>query len=290
MNYLPLLRPLAAISVTVLSMTAVTETVSAADHPHAPPLQLAANYQQQDASRYWVSEKLDGVRAYWDGEALRSRAGHRFMVPDWFVADFPSTHLDGELWLGRGQFEALSAAVRRYQPEDEEWRQIRFMVFDLPQSSDVFAVRLTELERLLSAINSSYLVLIEQQRLIDNTALAERLSEVEALGGEGLMLRHQDSYYQAGRNQGLLKLKQFQDAEAKVVAHLPGLGKYQGVLGALLVETSDGRRFRLGSGFSDLQRQTPPAVGSTITYRYQGETKQRQPRFAHFMRIRHEEP
>lgn len=277
MNYVPALLPLAVMSF-----------MTSAEHPHAPPLQLAANYQQQDASQYWISEKLDGVRAYWDGTALWSRAGHKFMAPDWFVADFPSTHLDGELWLGRGQFETLSAAVRRYQPDDNEWRQIRFMVFDLPQSKATFSARITELTRLLTPVNNPYLALIAQQRLLNNSALAEQLSEVAAAGGEGLMLRHQDSYYQAGRNQGLLKLKQFQDAEATVVAHLPGLGKYQGLLGALLVETPDGRRFRLGSGFSDLQRQSPPPVGAIITYRYQGETKLRQPRFAHFMRIRQE--
>lgn len=279
MNYLPLLLPLAVVTMAV-----------AAKHPNAPPLQLAASYQQQDASRYWVSEKLDGVRAYWDGEALWSRGGHRFVVPDWFLANFPSTHLDGELWLGRGQFDALSAAVRRYQPQDDEWRKIRFMVFDLPQSSALFEARLSELQQLLTPIDTPYLQLIEQQRLTDNTALAKLLKDVESRGGEGLMLRHKHSRYQAGRNQGLLKLKQFQDAEAKVVAHLPGLGKYQGMLGALLVETADGRQFRLGTGFSDAQRQTPPAVGSTVTYRYQGETQQRQPRFASFMRERNEEP
>ncbi|MGO5000124.1 DNA ligase [Oceanisphaera sp. W20_SRM_FM3] len=284
MNYLSVLLPLTAISVVTISATVNAE------QPNAPPLQLAANYQQQDASRYWVSEKLDGVRAYWDGEALWSRAGYRIAAPEWFVADFPDTHLDGELWLGRGQFDALSAAVRRYQPQEEEWRQIRFMVFDLPHSNATFSERNAELARLLLPINTPYLAQVEQLRLSDNTALAQRLSDIAAAGGEGLMLRHQDSYYQAGRSQGLLKLKQFHDAEAKVVAHLPGLGKYQGMLGALVVETPDGRQFRLGTGFSDAQRQTPPALGSIVTYRYQGETKQRQPRFAHFMRIRQDEP
>lgn len=277
MNYYPVLLPLAAISITV-----------SAQHPNAPPLQLAASYQQQDTRRYWVSEKLDGVRAYWDGTALWSRAGHQFMVPDWFVADFPEHHLDGELWLGRGQFEALSATVRRYQPNDDEWRQVRFMVFDLPQSSAIFSVRIAELERLLSPIKNPYLGVVEQRRLLDNTALAQQLNDIEAGGGEGLMLRHQDSLYQAGRNQGLLKLKSFHDAEAVVIGHLPGLGKYQGMLGALLVETADGHVFRLGTGFSDLQRETPPPLGATITYRYQGETNQGKPRFAHFMRIRQE--
>ncbi len=255
-----------------------------------PPLQLASDYQQQDVTHYRVSEKLDGVRAYWNGRELLSRGGHRFSVPDWFVAGFPDTPLDGELWLGRGRFEELSAAVRRYRPDEDEWRAIRFMVFDLPASELPFEARLTALERLFSNMNSPYLQWVEQRLLPDNAALAAYLTEVDALGGEGLMLRHRDSRYLPTRNQDLLKLKRFQDAEARVLAHLPGQGKYEGMLGALLVETEDGRQFRLGTGFSDRQRQQPPVVGSMVTYRYRGETGQRLPRFASFVRVRNDEP
>ncbi|MFP2769903.1 DNA ligase [Oceanisphaera sp. KMM 10153] len=256
----------------------------------SPPLQLAAEYQQQDVTHYRVSEKLDGVRAWWNGRELLSRGGHRFSAPDWFVAGFPDTALDGELWLGRGRFEDLSAAVRRYRPDEAEWRQIRFMVFDLPASELPFEARLTALERLFSHLDTPYIELLEQRRLPDNSALAAYLTEVEALGGEGLMLRHRDSLYLPTRNQDLLKLKRFQDAEARVLAHLPGQGKYAGMMGALLVETNDGRRFKLGTGFSDRQRQHPPAVGAVVTYRYRGETGERLPRFASFVRIRNDEP
>ncbi|GHA21636.1 DNA ligase [Oceanisphaera arctica] len=279
MNRLPLWLPL-----VLLSGTGYAESMA------LPPLQLAAEYQQQDVTHYRVSEKLDGVRAYWNGRELLSRGGHRFSAPDWFVAGFPDMALDGELWLGRGRFEDLSAAVRRYRPDEPEWRQIRFMVFDLPASELPFETRLTALERLFSHLDSPYIELLEQRRLPDNAALAAYLTEVEALGGEGLMLRHRDSLYLPTRNQDLLKLKRFQDAEARVLAHLPGQGKFEGMLGALLVETDDGRRFKLGTGFSDRQRQQPPAVGSIVTYRYRGETGQRMPRFASFVRIRNDEP
>ena len=279
MNRLPLWLPL-----VLLSGSGYAEGMA------PPPLQLAADYQQQDASLYRVSEKLDGVRAYWNGRELLSRNGHRFSAPDWFVAGFPDTPLDGELWLGRGRFNELSAAVRRYQPDEAEWQQIRFMVFDLPASELPFEARLTALKSLFSRHDSPYFALIEQRRLSDNAALAAYLAEVEALGGEGLMLRHRDSHYQPTRNQDLLKLKRFQDAEARVLAHLPGQGKYQGMLGALLVEMPDGRRFKLGTGFSDQQRQQPPPVGATVTYRYQGRTAQQLPRFASFVRIRNDEP
>lgn len=78
-----------------------------------------------------VSEKYDGVRALWDGNWLRFRSGRPVSAPDWFLALLPAQALDGELWLARGRFDALSATVRRESPRDEEWRQVRYMVFDL---------------------------------------------------------------------------------------------------------------------------------------------------------------
>ncbi|ART79092.1 DNA ligase [Oceanisphaera avium] len=274
---------------TLLPLAVISISVNAA-HPNAPPLQLAARFQQQDVRRYWVSEKLDGVRAYWDGEALWSRAGHRFMAPKWFIASFPQQHLDGELWLGRGQFEKVSAVVRRYQASDDEWREVRFMVFDMPNQPQKFSERVLALNELASSHSSPYLAVVAQRRLPNNQALASYLAKIVSGAGEGVMLRHQDSFYQPGRNQELLKLKQFQDAEAKVVAYLPGQGKYKNMLGALVVQDKEGRQFRLGSGFSDKQRHSPPAIGSIITYRYQGQTHTGQPRFAHFLRVRDDEP
>ena len=255
-----------------------------------PPLQFAVEYQQQNVALYRVSEKLDGVRAYWDGKHFISRSGHHYSVPPWFTAGFPTTPLDGELWLGRGQFAALSAAVRRYQARDEDWQGIRFMVFDLPASDLPSEARWLALQTLIPTISSPHIQLVEQQLLPDNVALAALLTDVERQGGEGLVLRARDSLYRVGRNQELLKLKSFSDAEAKVVAHLPGQGKYQGMLGALLVERADGTQFRIGTGFSDVQRQLPPAINSIITYRYQGETQQGIPRFASFLRERRELP
>ncbi|MCC4265622.1 DNA ligase [Oceanimonas baumannii] len=256
-----------------------------------PPLQLAAEYApHHHPAAYLVSEKLDGVRAWWNGRELISRSGHVFAVPDWFVADFPGTPLDGELWLGRGRFAELSAAVRRYQPVEREWRNIRFMVFDLPASTLPFEQRAALLEQQLAALKVPWLQWVEQHRVADAAALAILLEQVTEQGGEGLMLRHRTSSYQSGRNQDLLKLKQFQDAEATVLAHLPGQGKYDGMMGALLVETADGRRFKLGTGFSDEQRRNPPPPGSQVTYRYRGETATGLPRFASFWRVRTDAP
>jgi len=256
-----------------------------------PPLQLARVYQPgMDLQGYWVSEKLDGVRAYWDGQQLLSRGGNVIAAPDWFLRDFPDQPLDGELWMGRGRFAQVSAAIRRLQPKAEEWRQIRFMLFDLPASGVPFSERIIRMRQLTRDTGSYHLAMVKQRPATDHEALLADLDRVLAAGGEGLMLHHGDSVYQTGRTAALLKVKTFQDAEATVVDYTTGKGKYQGQVGALVVETEAGRRFKLGSGLSDAERADPPLLGSTVTYKFYGLTSTGLPRFASFLRIRNDEP
>ncbi len=263
----------------------VTEPVAS---PTARPALMLANIYAEgvDLSAYWVSEKLDGMRAFWDGERLVSRGGHPIHAPNWFTAGFPAVPLDGELWMGRGTFERLSGAVRRQQPDPDDWRQIRLMVFDQPTPDATFGQRLQMLRTLIPAARSPYLRLVEQFRVAGHAELMQHLDAVIQAGGEGLMMHRDDSRYRAGRTDDLLKVKPYLDAEATVIAQLPGRGKYQGMLGALLVEDAAGRRFRLGSGFTDAERRRPPPVGSLVTFKYQGETEQGLPRFACFLRVR----
>lgn len=252
-----------------------------------PPLLLAKTYTQGIAIRdYWVSEKLDGVRAYWDGRRLLSRRGHRFPAPAWFTEGFPSHPLDGELWLRRGAFEATLSAVRKQRPDEAQWRQLSYQVFELPGAAGSFTQRLARLERMIARVDSPYLQLIPQQRFDNEADLHSKLDEVVAGGGEGLMLHRADSPYQTGRSDALLKLKTYADAEAVVIAHLPGKGRHRGRLGALLVEMPDGKRFKIGSGFSDRERDNPPPVGARVTYKYYGLSAQGIPRFASFLRVR----
>ena len=260
---------------------------AAGNERSVPPLALAKAYSGAvPVSRYWVSEKLDGVRAWWDGAALLSRGGKRLQAPSWFTAGFPQQPLDGELWLGRGAFAELSGIVRRTQSDGAAWRKVRFMVFDLPEHPGVFDERLLRLVELFDSLESPYIGLVEQFRVADEVELLAELNRVDAAGGEGLMLRRGLSRYRAGRTNDLLKLKLHQDAEAVVLAHLPGKGKYAGMLGALLVEMPDGARFRLGTGFSDAERRNPPPVGATVTYKHYGVTSNGLPRFASFLRLR----
>lgn len=253
-----------------------------------PPLLLANDYEDADVdlSRYWVSEKYDGVRAYWDGERLITRAGNTIHAPEWFTRGWPREPLDGELWAGRGQFEQVMATVRDLDPDHAAWRNIRFMVFDLPAHGGHFTARLDSLRSLLSSLRIDWLREVAQWRISDEAALQLRLQAVSATGGEGLMLHRDDSLYRGERSDDLLKLKPYQDAEAQVLAHLPGQGKYQGMLGALLVRNREGIHFRIGTGFTDEQRRSPPPVGTWITYTHHNVTARGIPRFARFLRTK----
>lgn len=252
-----------------------------------PALLLAERYAGGvDVSQYWVSEKLDGVRAYWDGRQLRFRSGNPVPVPRWFVAVLPVHALDGELWLGRGKFDQLSGIVRREMPDDAEWLQVRYMIFELPGAAGSFTERIVQMKSVVAQAGVPWLQPVEQFRLPDAKALQQKLDEVVGGGGEGLMLHRADARYETGRSTTLLKVTPWLDAEARVVAHLPGKGKYAGMLGALQVEMPGGQRFSLGSGFTDVQRRNPPLLGVLVTYRYRELTKNGIPRFPSFLRVR----
>lgn len=256
-----------------------------ADEP--PPVMLANVYEPGvgvDVTAYWISEKLDGVRGYWDGEKLSTRSGNAITAPAWFTAGWPSEPLDGELWAGRGRFELVSSAVRTRVPDDDAWRQVRFMVFDLPKHAGAFSERLDVLNDLLDELAVPWVQAVPQFRVADSAALDAALAEVVAEGGEGLILHRAASRYRAGSSGDLLKYKLHQEGEARVVGHVPGRGKYEGLLGALLVERPDGLRFRLGTGFTDDERRRPPPVGSSVAYAYNGLTRYGVPRFARFLR------
>ncbi|MGC8120319.1 DNA ligase [Marinobacter sp. VGCF2001] len=276
-----------------LSVTLVSAVSASLGHANgrSPALPLANVYHPGvNLGDYWVSEKLDGVRAYWDGKQLWSRGGHVYAAPDWFTRQFPSQPLDGELWSGRGRFAELSGVVRKVQPVGREWREVRFHVFDLPTPDVPFEQRYRRLQQLVLQARSDYLVLVQQRAVASHDELMAQLQATEEAGGEGLMLKRRQSRYQAGRSDDLLKVKSHEDAEATVVGHLPGKGKYQGLLGALEVELDSGRRFRLGTGFTDAERRHPPAIGARVTFRYRGFTATGLPRFASFLRIRNDEP
>ena len=254
----------------------------------AAPVVLATEAPaEMDPLGWLVSEKLDGARAWWDGNRLRFRSGLSIAAPAWFTAALPNLALDGELWAGRGTFETLSGIVRRSQPVDADWRRVRFMVFELPGAGGTFADRVARIERLARQQPAgSVLQAVEHTEVASRAALQARLDAVVQAGGEGLMLRRTDAPVEIGRSGSLLKLKPLQDAEAVVIGYLGGQGRHAGRLGALKVRMSDGREFLLGTGLRDEHRDRPPSIGTVVTFTYQGTTAQGIPRFASFLRVR----
>ena len=249
----------------------------------APPILLAQSWDNEaDLTGWWMSEKLDGVRAWWDGRAFVSRLGNIYRAPAWFTEGLPEIPLDGELWIDRKAFQRTVSIVRR-QDETEQWRLVRFRAFDAPTFAGTFEDRVARVESLLTPIGSPYLIAHEHLLCEGTDHLRRELARIEEAGGEGLMMRKPGSAYEVGRSETLLKVKSFHDAEAEVIGHEPGKGRHRGRLGAVRVKLADGTTFAVGTGFSDTQRGRPPAIGSTITFRYQELTDGGVPRFPSFV-------
>jgi DNA ligase-1 len=252
-----------------------------------PALWLASPYQgNEKLTDYWVSEKYDGIRGYWDGRQLVSRSGKSLNPPAWFTHAWPAQAFEGELWAGRGKFEQAASVVQQKQASDDAWRAMRFMVFDAPTPRQTFTERMGLYQGLVKQVGKPWVQAVAQKHIESHAALKTLLHQTVQAGGEGLVLHRGSSLYQGGRNSDVLKAKLEQDAEAKVVGHEPGQGKHAQRTGALWVETPQGLRFKLGTGLTDAQRENPPAVGQWVTYRYRGLTDKGVPRFANFVRIR----
>jgi DNA ligase-1 len=251
-----------------------------------PPLLLAHTWgNDTDLTGWWLSEKLDGVRAYWTGQQFLSRQGNEYHAPTWFTDHLPNVPLDGELWLARKAFQRTVSIVRRHDATDL-WREIKFVVFDAPAVSEPFEGRQEFLRRALGDPKLRYAQWLAQERCGDVAQLRAELARITALGGEGLMLRQPGSRYEVGRSSTLLKLKTMAETDACVIEHLAGQGRHRGRMGALLVRLANGTTFNVGTGFIDAERESPPKVGCIITVRYQELTDRGVPRFPSFVRVR----
>lgn len=263
--------------------------VSTGEKAGAPPVLLANRWEPEvhDPTGWLMSEKLDGVRAWWDGQRFLSRLGNEYFAPDWFTADLPAHPLDGELFAGRKMFQSTVSIARRAD-RSEHWEKLSYVVFDGPELEGSFEERVAQLHSIYDDKPWAYGRVLPHQPCASRAALTTELARIEGLGGEGLMLRQPGSKYISGRSDTLLKVKTFFDAEAKVMGHAPGTGRHKGRLGALKVVLPDGTAFKVGTGFSDAEREAPPEVGDIITFRYQELTSAGVPRFPTYVGIRHD--
>jgi DNA ligase-1 len=246
-------------------------------------LLLAKTWAGTDPAGWWMSEKLDGVRAVWDCRQLRTRTGNVLHAPEWFLRSLPASEpLDGELWIGRGRFQETVSLIQSHDA-GFKWRQVRYAAFDAPMALGGFEDRLAAMRDAIAGDGPAYAL---PQRLCSGQAdLLKELARVEHQGGEGVMLRQPGSAYERKRSGTLLKVKTFRDAEAVVVGYDGGTGRNAGCVGAIVACLQDGTEFRVSSGLTDALRRDPPAVGTVFTFKYQQLTDAGVPRFPSFYRV-----
>ncbi|OZN24785.1 DNA ligase [Actinobacillus seminis] len=246
-------------------------------------LMLLETYHNQDLQGWVMSEKLDGIRGYWDGTQLFSRQNQILTPPHYFIRDFPPFAIDGELFSQRNQFEHISSVVR--SQKDKGWEKVKLYVFDVPNANGNLFERLAILEQYLAQHPTPYIQIIPQIPIESKQQVMDYLAQVESQKGEGLVLRNPQAAYEPHRSSQILKLKTALDEECTVIAHHPGQGKFQHMLGSLTCENQRGT-FKIGSGFNLQERQNPPPIGTVITYKYRGLTQKGLPRFATYWRQR----
>jgi DNA ligase-1 len=237
-----------------------------------------------DLSIYLISEKFDGVRAVWMNGQLTTRSGLPIQAPGWMTEALPDQNLEGELWLGYGRFDDVSGLARSAAPEDPLWHDVQFLVFDLPGSGQPFQKRVTQIEELVQVVNRPWFKSIPREEISSEAGLKNRLEQIVAKGGEGLMLNDRNANYVPARTNAILKYKPVFDDEAVVIEVIEGKGKYAGKMGSLQVKLKNGRLMKIGSGFTDALRNEPPQPGEWITIEYSGYTSTGLPRFARFKR------
>ncbi len=246
---------------------------------------LLEKYRDQQIDGWLMSEKLDGIRALWNGKELTTRKGNKIHAPAWFLKGFPPFAIDGELWSKRGEFEKIQSIVMRKQPHTG-WKKLTYNIFDVPEQTGGLQERLHVLKNWMKENKAPYLRIIPQILCGGTGHLRRYQKNIETLGGEGIVLRDPKAPYIHGRTSSALKVKSFEDAECTVINHIPGNGKFKGMLGSLDCRLNNGITVRLGNGFTLFQRKNPPRIGSIITFKHQGWTARGLPRFPVFLHIR----
>jgi len=247
---------------------------------------LAHTYDEEkhNPKGWLMSEKLDGVRSYWDGHKMYTRNGNEIFAPREWTAKLPPFAIDGELWSGRDRFQSIVSTVRRHQPNSADWAHIKFKIFDAPLLEGSFTRRLEEIEEQLAQHHDCVASLIKQTMCEGKAHLATFLDTVCEGKGEGAMIKNPRCSYENARSWSLLKVKKFEDAEATVTGHKNGSGRCADMLGAIFVKEDDGTTFKIGSGFTDQLRKNPPKKGARVTFKFQGRSELGVPRFPIFLR------
>jgi len=251
----------------------------------AQTLQLPKIYKGDENITNWMmSEKLDGIRGYWNGKKLFTKRGKILYPPDWFIKNFPPFELDGELWTTQNDFENIQSIVMTKNPSPR-WKQISYNIFEVPNAKGDFPTRLLKIRNWLKKNPTKFIKIIPQTICKGQKELNIFLNQVIKNSGEGIIAKNPNKLYFTGRDKNSLKVKKFYDTEGKVIAHNY---RKSGKLKSLVIEMKNGVIFNLGGGFSEKQRENPPAIGKIVTFKYYSFTKNKKPKFASFLRVREE--
>lgn len=233
------------------------------------PVMRANTYEGENPKGWLMSEKLDGVRAVWNGRGLVTRNGNVILAPEWFTAALPAVALDGELWAGRECFQRVTAIIRG---TGEGWQEITFRVFDAPEVAGGFETRL--------AVASDAVAGCSVASIVPHVVCAGRkhflsfANDMISQGAEGAMLRKSGSKYSPRRSSSLLKFKPVETDEAEVVGYTAGKDSIRVVW--------QGLAFALKTALR-------PAIGASVTFQFMGLTDAGKPRHPSFITIRNYE-
>ena len=273
---------------------------------------------KHDVQGWFMSEKFDGYRACYSykDKQFYSRQNKPFNAPQWFIEAMPPRLVDGELWIGRNMFQEMGV-VRKKVPIDEEWLNVTFQVYDMPEEPGTFKERIKELKRIVKLTKERWItrrknfpypfnkldcpvVVAEQIPLKNDAHMTSVYQDIIKNGGEGIMLKDPESSYEGKRSSSLLKYKPNFDEEAIIIDYKPGQGKYSGMLGGFIckplinhdsyssIDEDEDHIFAI-SGMDDEVRksykQTHP-VGTIISFEHSGKTDKGKPRFGRYTRVR----
>jgi len=241
-------------------------------------------YSNQNISNWYMSEKLDGIRAFWDGEKLYTKNGNIINTPKTFTKNFPKFHLDGELWTKRDDFENIQNIVLDKNPSSK-WSEITYNIFEAPNLEGDFKNRLYKIKLWFSLNHNENINLIPQYICKNKKDLDKFLEKIITKKGEGIIIKNPNLTYINKRNENILKVKKFYDMEGLVV----DINYNNSKMKSLVLKLEDGTIFNLGNGFSDEERVNHPKIGDTVTFKYYDFTKNSKPKFASFLRVREKE-
>ena len=254
----------------------------------ASALQKAKTYKGYENIKGWyMSEKLDGIRGHWNGKYFISKNGNKIYAPKWFTKNFPPYELDGELWSKRGDFENIQSIILDDIPS-KKWREISYHIFEAPSQDGNFTKRLEIVRKYFETKSLSHVHIIKQTRCKNRNHLENFMKEVVKLGGEGAIIKDVTLPYFSGRSSSILKVKEAEDMEGVVIGINEGKGMLKDLMGSLTIKLENGVIFKLGGGFTLQERKTPYIIGSIVTFKYYGFTKNKKPKFASFLRVRKE--